>query len=712
MTPQGLKAAASLHWFHWLVVSLSLLLTLAAWYISKTQTEEKLQQRFEFQSQQLLDLISERMSRYEDALRAGVAAINAQKGADVNMWKRFSETLHIHKSYPGINGIGVIYYISPNKLNNYLLKERELRPGYIIHPPHNKNEYWPITYVEPVINNEKAIGLDMAFESNRYQAALKARDLNVPQITAPIVLVQDSKQTPGFLQYVPFYNSEDIGTVEKRRKHFIGHVYAPFIMYKLMEGALAQKHRQLLFSVHDNNDVLYNELTSDNPYYDAQPLYQKTVSIDMYGRPWRFSIQTAHAFREGADTYQSTFILLGGIVIDSLLLFLFIALARSNKKAIEIAIQMTQKLSISEIAPCGILIINQKGIIEIANPHTVTLFGYSQEELEGKSIKQLIPQGLYEGQGNDHPQSADSQNTDNLSTDNQANNIELPFWDSIEHQTQSNKEVVCETQNGNLFPAEIGIAPFKHGEGSKFLATIFDMSSHVEMTNELKRSNKELNDFAYIASHDLKAPLRGIMQLSAWIAEDIEEIATEETKHNLTLLQNRTSRLEKLLDDLLAYSRLGRDLGKLQQVDIEFMVTSIFDLLDPPKGFKLVIQNEMPVFESLLVPLEVIFRNLISNAIKHHHKSEGTITISVADQAQEYEFSVCDDGPGINPKLHDRAFELFKTLKPRDEVEGSGMGLAFVKKMLKQHKSNIRIVSDGESGTCFIFTWPKKLTDV
>mgnify|MGYP000412761187 CR=1 FL=1 len=107
MTPQGLKAAASLHWFHWLVVSLSLLLTLAAWYISKTQTEEKLQQRFEFQSQQLLDLISERMSRYEDALRSGVAMIGSlDQGLDVNKWKSFADELHIDQRYPGINGIG------------------------------------------------------------------------------------------------------------------------------------------------------------------------------------------------------------------------------------------------------------------------------------------------------------------------------------------------------------------------------------------------------------------------------------------------------------------------------------------------------------------------------------------------------------------------------------------------------------------------------
>ncbi len=327
MTPKRLKINAGLHWVHWLVVSSSLLLTLLAWHISKTQTEEKLQLRFDFQARQLIDLVSERMSRYEDALRSGVATIHAQNH-DINVveWQRLAQTLHIEKRYPGINGIGVIHYVPTNKLQKYLARERQLRPDYAIHPAHEQNEHWPISYVEPVAANKKAIGLDMAFEINRFTAAKKARDSNSTQITAPIVLVQDAKKTPGFLQFVPFYKSKELGSLEQRQNQFIGHVYAPFIMYKLMEGTLSQKNRKVVFSVRDGKDVLYDELSSDNPHYDRKPLFHSKETIEMYGRPWEFDISTAKSFRHGAAVHQSSFILIAGIIIDTLLLFLFVAL--------------------------------------------------------------------------------------------------------------------------------------------------------------------------------------------------------------------------------------------------------------------------------------------------------------------------------------------------------------------------------------------------
>lgn len=216
----------SLRCMHWLVVASSLLLTLGAWYVSQHQVDEKAQARFDYQIRQVVGQITERMQKYEDALWGGVAAINSQSnGIDYKEWKRFADTLHIDTKYPGINGIGVIFHVPPEKLEGYLAEERELRPDYNIHPKHDKNEYWPITYVEPVATNAKAVGLDIAFETNRHEAAKKARDTGLAQITAPIVLVQDAKKTPGFLFYAPFYEGNTIpATLEERQKKFIGMV--------------------------------------------------------------------------------------------------------------------------------------------------------------------------------------------------------------------------------------------------------------------------------------------------------------------------------------------------------------------------------------------------------------------------------------------------------------------------------------------------------
>jgi signal transduction histidine kinase len=235
-------------------------------------------------------------------------------------------------------------------------------------------------------------------------------------------------------------------------------------------------------------------------------------------------------------------------------------------------------------------------------------------------------------------------------------------------------------------------------------------------THELERSNKELNDFAYVASHDLKAPLRGLMQLASWIEEDLKDNIEQQTQEYLTLMQNRITRLEKLLNDLLAYSRIGRKHGGFKIVDITTLVKDIFQLLEPPATFKLVCQQPLPSLVTLSVPLEQIFRNLLNNAIKHHDKSQATIVVSAQVNENKINFTVADDGSGIAPAQHERVFRIFQTLKPRDEVEGSGMGLAIVKKLLDSYQSQISIESDGIRGTKVHFSWPtennlRKLVD-
>tara|TARA_R110001583_G_scaffold114361_3_gene264853 strand:- start:1479 stop:3584 length:2106 start_codon:yes stop_codon:yes gene_type:complete len=689
---------------HWAVITLSVLLTVAAWQISNSHVEQTIKQRFDFLSNQLLTQISERMNRYEDALRTGVVAIHTQS-EDINVedWKRFSEALKLTSMYPGINGIGVIYHVPPNKLDQFLERERKLRPNFKIHPSHNRGDYWPITYVEPLEGNELAVGLDLAFEQNRLSAAKKARDTSFTQITGPITLVQDQKKTPGFLQFVPFYNSQDVATEEKRRKHFIGHVYAPFIMHKLISGTLKQtdlkqENRHLIFSIYDGDEMLYDELKTKNRDYNSQPIYSKKITLKVYNRSWDFTIHTADSFNDAISTNQSTYVLIGGIIIDSLLILLFIVLSGRNKKSLILVDEMTKKVilgeeyfrHIIEAAPCGMIITNNKGIIEKVNPQAGGLFGYDENELLGHSIDMLVPHRFH---------------------DLHSKHREYFYKNQSNRRMGVDRNVYGLKKSGAEFPAEIGLAHFKGSDGSKILSTIVNMTEYVDITNELKRSNKDLNDFAYVASHDLKAPLRGIMQLASWIEEDISSTASEETKGHLELLQSRTARLEKLLDDLLTYSRIGNHLGDIEEVDVKEMVQALFQLLDPPIEFVLSIETTLPPIKTLAVPLEVIFRNLIGNAIKHHDKPNGIITVSAIEHDNYYEFSIENDGPGIDPKHHEKIFEMFKTLRPRDEVEGSGMGLSIIKKMLDYHGEKISITSNGDRGVLFSFTWPKNISD-
>ena len=227
-----------------------------------------------------------------------------------------------------------------------------------------------------------------------------------------------------------------------------------------------------------------------------------------------------------------------------------------------------------------------------------------------------------------------------------------------------------------------------------------------ERTAELERSNRELDRFAYVASHDLKAPLRAIDNLSKWIEADAYAQLPPPSQVHLQKLRGRVQRMERLLDDLLAFSRAGRIQHVREPVDTERLVRSAFDLLSPPPDFILMTEN-LPVIETQRVPLETVVRNLLGNAVKHHNRPDGIIQVSAVDNEDWVEFSVADDGPGIAPHFHERIFELFQTLQPRDQVEGSGMGLAIVKKMVESMGGSVRVESAPGEGAVFSFTWPK-----
>ena len=335
---EELKKFGSRHVLHWVVIVLSAIVTLFAWHTTKKQVEEKVKAQFERETAQVVELISERMTRYEDALLSGVSTIKAN-GSKISYdkWKAFADSLSIDVRYPGINGIGVIHSIPSSQVDSFIKKQRRTRGEFKIFPWANRKTYWPITYIEPFSKNFKALGLDMAHEKNRHEAAKKARDLGRSQITGPIVLVQDSGKTPGFLFFTPFYSNTKIESLLERRKNIKGLVYAPFVMKDLMKGALEKSKRRVGIAIYDEDEELYNEHTSKEKDYDPNPLFKKNVDIDMFGRTWTYTIWSAKSFRSESHSNQPLLILLGGIIIDSLLIFLFVVLTRSNRNAISLA---------------------------------------------------------------------------------------------------------------------------------------------------------------------------------------------------------------------------------------------------------------------------------------------------------------------------------------------------------------------------------------
>ena len=225
-------------------------------------------------------------------------------------------------------------------------------------------------------------------------------------------------------------------------------------------------------------------------------------------------------------------------------------------------------------------------------------------------------------------------------------------------------------------------------------------------TAELARSNAELDQFAYVASHDLKAPLRAIDSLAAWIDEDAGDRLPPESARHLGLLRARTARMEGLLDGLLAYSRAGRAGAEPEPVDTTALVREVAETVAPPEGFDVRIEGDFPVVVTARAPLALVLRNLVGNAIKHHDRPDGRVTVSAEADGGWAAFTVEDDGPGIAPEYRGRVFGLFQTLRPRDEVEGSGMGLAVVKKTVEARGGRVTLGPAEGGGAMFRFTWP------
>jgi PAS domain S-box-containing protein len=356
----------------------------------------------------------------------------------------------------------------------------------------------------------------------------------------------------------------------------------------------------------------------------------------------------------------------------------------------------------------GVITLTQQGKIETFNQAAAKMFGYESDEVIGENLMILLTECLQ----------SEHQEKSNAQTDFQTLcNIELDRpW-----QTKGNRKI------GQPFPIEISLSKMQFNDhliaiirdvtesqqAKENLQTRADelarLSKVLAITNEaLGSKNQELEQFAYVTSHDLKAPLRAIANLSEWIEEDLQGKLPAENQRQMTLLRSRVYRLEALINGLLEYYRAGRTKVTTETVDLNLLLAEIIDSLDPPATLKIEIAPGMPTLQTKKLPLSQVFSNLISNAIKYNDRSDGYIRISAQDRDKFYEFAVVDDGLGIAPEHQDKVFTIFQTLQSRDQKESTGIGLAIVKKIIETEGGEISLESQLGEGSTFRFTWLKK----
>lgn len=334
----------------------------------------------------------------------------------------------------------------------------------------------------------------------------------------------------------------------------------------------------------------------------------------------------------------------------------------------------------------SIIAINLKGVILVWNEGARRNYGYEAQELVNKESIEIL----------------------HTVEDIQSGKVRK-FFQTVRREGKAEEIFQRVRKDGSQFTASVTMTIRHDSQGKKVGYVIIskDITEIKEFEEKLIKSNQDLEEFSYIISHDLKAPLRAIIQLATWIEEDCGNKLDPLSRKNLQLLRERTRRMSGMVDGLLQYARAGRVNMEVEWVDTKELIQEIIDILNHNEQFTIIVHESMPKLSTTKLLLSQVFSNLIANSMKHHHCKTGTIEIGVLDKGTFYEFFVADDGPGIEPVYFEKIFRIFQTLKSKDEAETTGLGLTIVKKIVESQSGKIEVDSELGKGARFSFTWPK-----
>ena len=336
-------------------------------------------------------------------------------------------------------------------------------------------------------------------------------------------------------------------------------------------------------------------------------------------------------------------------------------------------------------------ITDKNGVFAYVNDNFCTISKYTKEELVGKNQKII---------------------SGNLSSD-----FTSGIYRTITEGNIWKGEIRNLAKDGTYYWEKTTIVPFLNEKGRSYQyiaisADITDQKSAEENLKEallnLGKTNKELDQFAYIVSHDLKAPLRAINNLSEWIVEDMPDMP-KEVSANFDLLRGRVLRMENLINAVLDYSRIGRTKIEKQTTDLKIMLHQIVDSIVPAEGFQIYIADNIPKIKIARILIQQIFSNLISNSVKYNDKPVGKIECLYESLPDFHQFTIKDNGPGIAEEYHEKVFKVFQTIEARDKKESTGIGLSIVQKIIEEAGGFIHIESEEDKGASFIFTIPKEI---
>lgn len=695
----------------WAIFAISLLLTFLAWKISERYIQGRAADRFNFRVVEVLDLVSSRLAQYELVLNGGIGFYQGSEVVTRDEWRSYVDNLRLQENYPGIQGVGVSLFVPPEEKTAFEQSVRdEGFDDFSIRPVGDRQLYSSIIFLEPFDwRNQRAFGYDMYSDPTRREAMQRSIRTGLPSVSGMVRLVQETDQAPqkGFLVYLPLYKKNmPLATTAQRWAAADGFVYAPFRIADLMAGILQSNGPagapDVRFEIYDSPQVEASRKMYDSRSMSAADRNKRDVDftavtdLDLNGRTWCLRFESEPGFVSTGESWPSLLVACGGLLIDLLLLLVIGSIGRQQHTAVNLASRMTAAFERTEQqfkAVCDtsydpIIVVDQTWKILYANAAAEKAFQCHGDQFRGRSLAEWF--------NRDSPDF-----------------LEASDDSALIGKSAVDKEFVCQRNDGSTFAASVSRSTWSDQGGRYMAVVIRDITERKaserlieQKIQELQRSNRDLDDFAYIASHDLRSPLRGIESLAKWVIEDASDQLPDESRQHLVTLIDRIEFMQTLLNNLLAYSRIGRVSERVRHVDTQALVERIAAMLSKPQN-AVVRAKDLPVFETLPTPLETCLRNLIDNAIKHACRDDVVVNVTSHRDEQNVYFVVADNGPGIPERSLDRIFKIFQTLQPKvDSKSGTGIGLSIIKKTIETYGGAISVQSQIGEGSAFTLRVP------
>ena len=337
-----------------------------------------------------------------------------------------------------------------------------------------------------------------------------------------------------------------------------------------------------------------------------------------------------------------------------------------------------------EAAPYGLAIVDQQGMIVRVNDQLARTVGYEPSDLAGQHITRVIPERFH---------------------DDPTTNLERYFAQPSNLAMGTERDLTVLHADGSEIPVEIGLAMLTSNRSTVSLVALNDVSERNRLARRLRDANIEMEEFTRVASHDLKSPLRGVNDLVEWIAEELGDDVSPSIANNLDRVRIRVQRMELLIDQLLAYARLGRTTGSHRLIDMTELVRDTLSLVEMPSAFTIEVDIDVAPFVGSATPLQTVIRNLVSNAVKHHDRPDGAIIVRARAIGLVCRIEVIDDGPGIPVSAHTQIFRLFQTAATR-QAESAGVGLAVCRRLCEAQGASIEVEPQPGRGSTFVVEWP------